>query len=91
LPASRIPATLASVRSRAEKLPFPFRRKKVRAKIKKCEGNFSARQAAALRRLAAGHRRFRFLDLWIKFGKIISKVCCCFLSGAIKYDTNFRF
>ena len=35
--------------------------------------------------------RFRFLDLWIKFGKIISKVCCCFLSGAIKYDTNFRF
>jgi hypothetical protein len=27
------------------------------------EGNFSARQAAALRRLAAGQRRFRFLDL----------------------------
>ena len=26
--------------------------------------------------------RFRFLDLWIKFGKIISKVCSCFNSGA---------
>ena len=34
-----------------------------------------ARQAAALRRLAAGQFKFLFLDLWIKFGKIISKVC----------------
>ena len=30
--------------------------------------------AAALRRLAAVQRRFRFLDLCIRFGKIISKV-----------------
>jgi len=39
----------------------------------------------------AHHFRFRFLDLWIKFGKIIVRVCCCFLSGAKEYDTNFRF
>jgi len=26
--------------------------------------------------------RFRFLDLWIKFGKMIVKVCCCFNSAA---------
>src|SRR3989338_8729611 len=31
--------------------------------------------AAALRRLAVGQRRFLFLDLCIRFGKIISKVC----------------
>jgi len=42
--------------------------------ILKGKGNFSARQAAALRWLAADQRRFRFLDLCIKFGKIISKV-----------------
>jgi hypothetical protein len=51
---------------------------------------FSVRQAAALRRLAAVQCRFRFLDLCIRFGKMISKVCCCFLSGANKYEANFR-
>jgi hypothetical protein len=30
------------------------------------------------RRLAAGYFKFRFLDLCIRFGKIISKVCWCF-------------
>jgi hypothetical protein len=35
-----------------------------------------------LRRLAAGQRRFRFLDLCIRFGNIISKVCEGFNSGA---------
>jgi len=34
------------------------------------------------RRRAIRQVRFRFLDLCIRFGKIISKVCCCFLSGA---------
>jgi hypothetical protein len=60
---------------------FPFRRKR----------QFSARQTAALRRLAAGQRRFRFLDLCIRFGKIISKVCEGFNSGAKKLDTNSNF
>ncbi len=47
----------------------------------------------------AGQRRFRILDLWIRFGKIISKACpiwnlflfgVCegFNSGAKKLDTN---
>src|SRR3989338_8083833 len=53
-------------------------------KIKNCKESFSARQAAALRRLAADQRRFRFLDLWIRFGKIISKVCGRFKSAAME-------
>jgi len=44
-----------------------------------------------LRRLAAGQCRFRFLDLCIRFGKIISKVCWDFNSGAKKLDTNSDF
>src|SRR3990167_9331166 len=39
----------------------------------------------------AHHFRFRFLDLWIWFGKIISKVCEGFNSGAKKLDTNSDF
>src|SRR3990167_992163 len=39
----------------------------------------------------AHHFRFRFLDLWIRFGKIISKVCEGFNSGATKLDTNSDF
>jgi len=39
----------------------------------------------------AHHFRFRFLDLWIRFGKIISKVCEGFNSGAKKLDTNSFF
>ena len=39
----------------------------------------------------AAHFRFCFLDLCIRFGKIISKVCEGFNSGAKKLDTNFRF
>ncbi|MCL4404953.1 hypothetical protein M1295_00005, partial [Patescibacteria group bacterium] len=38
-----------------------------------------------------GYVRFRFLDLWIRFGKIISKVCEGFNSGAKKLDTNSIF
>lgn len=41
----------------------------------------------ARRRRGTSHFRFRFLDLCIRFGKMISKVCCCFLSGA-KFDTK---
>ena len=40
---------------------------------------FSARRR---RQRAIRQVRFRFLDLWIKFGKIISKVCEGFNSGA---------
>jgi len=39
----------------------------------------------------AYHFRFRFLDLCIRFGKIISKVCEGFNSGAKKLDTNSFF
>ena len=39
----------------------------------------------------AHHFKFRFLDLCIRFGKIISKVCEGFNSGAIKLDTNSFF
>src|SRR3989338_6175522 len=39
----------------------------------------------------AHHFRFRFLDLCIRFGKIISKVCEGFNSGANKLDTNSFF
>src|SRR3989339_985364 len=39
----------------------------------------------------ARHFRFRFLDLCIRFGKIISKVCEGFNSGAKKLDTNSFF
>jgi len=39
----------------------------------------------------AHHFRFRFLDLCIRFGKIISKVCEGFNSGAKKLDTNSNF
>jgi len=44
------------------------------------------RNPAAKRRLAAGQRRFRFLDLCIRFGKIISKVCEGFNSGAMNKE-----
>ncbi len=37
-----------------------------------------------MRRLAAGQRRFRFFDLCIRFGKIISKVCGYFKSAALE-------
>jgi len=39
----------------------------------------------------AHHFRFRFLDLCIRFGKMISKVCEGFKSGAKKLDTNSNF
>jgi hypothetical protein len=39
----------------------------------------------------AHHFRFHFLDLCIRFGKIISKVCEGFNSGAKKLDTNSFF
>ena len=39
----------------------------------------------------ARHFRFRFLDLCIRFGKMISKVCEGFNSGAKKLDTNSFF
>ena len=39
----------------------------------------------------AHHFRFRFLDLCIRFGKMISKVCEGFNSGAKKLDTNSDF
>ena len=49
------------------------------------------RVVRALRRAKqGGYVRFRFLDLCIIFGKIISKVCCCFLSGARKFKFVFR-
>ena len=38
-----------------------------------------------------GYVRFRFLDLCIRFGKIISKVCDGFNSGAKKLDMNSDF
>jgi hypothetical protein len=76
------PAARASARSRAEKLPLHFLI--LRAPIFSLEGkgNFSARRSRRLRRLAAGYFKFRFLDLCIRFGKIISKVCKGFNSGA---------
>jgi hypothetical protein len=47
------------------------------------------RHARAFRRAErGGYVRFLFLDLCIKFGKMISKVCEGFNSGAIKLDTN---
>ena len=50
------------------------------------------RHARAFRRAKrGGYVRFRFLDLCIRFGKIISKVCEGFNSGAIKLDTNSFF
>jgi hypothetical protein len=39
----------------------------------------------------AHHFKFRFLDLCIRFGKMISKVCEGFNSGANKLDTNSFF
>ena len=39
--------------------------------------------AATKRRLAASQWRFRFLDLWMTLGKIISKVCECSKSAAM--------
>ncbi len=45
------------------------------------------RHARAFRRAKrGGYVRFRFLDLCIKFGKIISKVCDGFNSGANEKD-----
>ena len=38
-----------------------------------------------------GYVKFRFLDLCTRFGKIISKVCEDFNSGAKKLDTNSDF
>ena len=50
------------------------------------------RHARAFRRAKRGGQvRFRFLDLWIRFGKMISKVCEGFNSGANKLDTNSFF
>ena len=50
------------------------------------------RHARAFRRAKRGGQvRFRFLDLCIRFGKMISKVCEGFNSGAKKLDTNSFF
>ena len=50
------------------------------------------RHARAFRRAKrGGYVRFRFLDLCIRFGKMISKVCEGFNSGAKKLDTNSFF
>jgi len=50
------------------------------------------RHARAFRRAKrGGYVRFRFLDLCIRFGKMISKVCESFNSGANKLDTNSFF
>ena len=43
----------------------------------------SPRQIVSPFRVRFNHFRFRFLDLCIRFGKIISKVCEGFNSGAI--------
>src|SRR3989344_3760026 len=51
----------------------------------------SAAPERSAERSEAVHFRFRFLDLCIRFGKIISKVCEGFNSGAIKLDTNSVF
>ena len=44
----------------------------------------SPRQIVSPCRVRFNHFRFRFLDLCIRFGKIISKVCEGFNSGALK-------
>ena len=50
------------------------------------------RHARAFRRAKrGGYVRFRFLDLCIRFGKIISKVCNRFNSAAISFGTNLKF
>ena len=49
------------------------------------------RQIVSPCRVRFNHFRFRFLDLCIRFGKIISKVCEGFNSGAKKLDTNSNF
>src|SRR3989344_768778 len=51
----------------------------------------SPRQIVSPCRVRFNHFRFRFLDLCIRFGKIISKVCEGFNSGANKVDTNSNF
>jgi hypothetical protein len=48
-----------------------------------CGGNSAAPERSA-ERSEATHFRFRFLDLCIRFGKMISKVCEGFNSGAIQ-------
>jgi len=48
-----------------------------------CGGNSAAPERSA-ERSEAGQCRFLFLDLCIRFGKIISKVCEGFNSGASK-------
>jgi hypothetical protein len=89
LPASepRRPRVLA--RSRAEKLPLHilFLRAPIFNFLKE-RAIFLRGTAAALRRLTAGQRRFRFLDLCIRFGKIISKVCWCFNPAANSYSNK---
>ena len=50
------------------------------------------RHARAFRRAKrGGYVRFRFLDLCIRFGKTISKVCKRFNSAAISFGTNSKF
>ncbi len=48
---------------------------------------FSCLPSASGRQLSG---QVRFLDLWIKFGKIISKVCSGFNSGAKFDNTNLN-
>ena len=55
-----------------------------------CGGNSAAPEHSA-ERSEAVHFKFRFLDLCIRFGKMISKVCEGFNSGAKKLDTNSFF
>ncbi|OGY43050.1 MAG: hypothetical protein A2729_03730 [Candidatus Buchananbacteria bacterium RIFCSPHIGHO2_01_FULL_39_14] len=55
-----------------------------------CGGNSAAPERPA-ERSEAGQCRFHFLDLCIRFGKMISKICEGFNSGAIKLDTNSFF
>ena len=63
MPASEAPLPARQRGAEQKNFLFLLEEKIARAKNQKCKENFSARQAAALRRLAAGQRRFRFLDL----------------------------
>ncbi len=75
-------ALLVQSRTQQKSFLFHLEEKIRRAQNQKCRENFFAGWQAVASGGGLVHFRFRFLDLCIRFGKIISKVCEDFNSGA---------
>ena len=78
MPASRNSPPARQREASQKNYLFLLEEKLARAKLKNVMANFLRGRPPLCGGWRRGQCRFRFLDLCIKFGKMISKVCCCF-------------